>query len=251
MPTGSDHRLVRLHVAEPLGAGREPELDAAVAHYLGGVLRLRPGASVRLFNAQDGEWEAVLLALDRKCARMRIKRLLRPAREDPAVDVWLVFAPVKRSANEWLVEKATELGVSRLVPVIARRSQTRRINRARWLAIAREAAEQCERLSVPEIAELSDLAAALAHWPGGRRLYVAMERADLPHLAAHLASQERKSAPLALLVGPEGGWACEDLRVIEASEEARPVSLGPRILRAETAAVFGLGLLVAHRDAGR
>ncbi len=250
MPAGSDHRPVRLHVAEPLGAGREAELDAATAHYLGAVLRLRPGAGVRLFNAQDGEWEAVLLALDRKRARVRIQRLLRPAGADPVVDVWLVFAPVKRSANEWLVEKATELGVSRLIPVITQRSQTRRINRARWLTIAREAAEQCERLSVPEIAALSDLAGVLTHWPRERRLYVAVERAGLPHLAADLARGGHGRVPLALLVGPEGGWAREDLRVIEAHEGVRLASLGPRILRAETAALLGLGLLVAYRDAG-
>ncbi len=250
MPTRSDHRLVRLHVAAPLEAGAEPELDAATAHYLGSVLRLRPGATVRLFNAQDGEWEAVLLALDRKAARLRIQRLLRAAQEDPVADIWLVFAPVKRAANEWLVEKATELGVRRIVPVITQRSQTRRINQTRWQAIAREAAEQCERLSVPEIAELSDLATALAHWPGERRLYVAVERAELPHLAARLASAERKNVPLALLIGPEGGWSCEDLRVIETQDAVCPISLGPRILRAETAALFGLGLLVAHWDAG-
>ena len=214
------------------------------------MLRLRPGAAVRLFNAQDGEWEAVILALDRKRVRLRIRQLLRPAEADPVADVWLVFAPVKRAANEWLVEKATELGVRRLLPVLTHRSQTRRINRTRWQAIAREAAEQCERLSVPEIAPLRDLATVLAHWPRDRRLYVALERAGLPHLATRLAGEAHDGAPLALLVGPEGGWAPEDRRSIAASEAASPVSLGPRILRAETAALFGLGLLVAHRDAG-
>ncbi len=250
MPKDRNHRLARLHVPGTLETGGEPELDAAAAHYLGAVLRLRLGARVRLFNAQDGEWEAAIVALDRKRVRLRIRHLLRPAGEDPVIDIWLVFAPVKRAANEWLVEKATELGVTRLVPVITRWGQTRRINRARWQAVAREAAEQCERLSLPEIAALCDLATVLAHWPRGRRLYVAVERAGLPHLAARLAREEHGSAPLALLVGPEGGWAPEDRRLIEASDEACPISLGPRILRAETAALFGLGLLVAHRDAG-
>lgn len=249
MPTGSDHRLPRLHVAESLAAGKELELDRQAAHYLGTVLRLRPGARLRLFNVRSGEGEAVLLALDRKGARCRVLQLLRLPDRDPVVDVWLVFAPVKRVANEWVVEKATELGITRLLPVVTRRSQTRRINLARWQAIAREAAEQCERLSVPEIAEPCDLATCLAQWPEGRRLYVAVERAGRPHLARRLAEEEGHGAPTALLIGPEGGFAPEDLRLVDECKEACPVSLGPRILRAETAALFGLGLLVAHRDA--
>ncbi len=217
-------------------AGAELEMAPAQAHYLAAVMRRGIGGSVRLFNGANGEWEARILSVRRDRARLGVERQVRPQQPDP--DLWLAFAILKRDATDLVVQKATELGVSVLQPVRTERTVTERINAVRLQAIATEAAEQCERLTVPHIAALLRLPALVASWPPPRPLFLAVERAEAPPLRPI-------AGPAGLLVGPEGGFASAELDELRRHPFVKPVSLGPRILRAETAAIVGLTLLQA------
>jgi 16S rRNA (uracil1498-N3)-methyltransferase len=199
-------------------------------------MRRRAGDEVALFNGRDGEWQARITALSPKGGRVSIERPLRPQSLEPGP--WLAFAPLKRAAAEFLVQKATELGVERLLPFRADRSVAGSINQGRLMAIATEAAEQSERLTRPEIAPLVTLAALLAAWPPARALFAAIERRPA-------ASLPQGQDPAGLLVGPEGGFTDRELDLVARTPFVRPVSFGPRILRAETAAIAGLALLQA------
>ena len=227
---------IRLHVAMPLAAGATLTTTPAQAHYLRTVMRRGPGATLRLFNGRDGEWEARILALSRDAARLEVGRQQRPQAQDP--DLWLAFAPLKRDATDLIVQKATELGATALLPVLTRRTVAARVNLDRLAAIATEAAEQCERLTVPRIAAPQSLSDLLAAWPSGRTLFAAIERTAAPPLRPC-------RGPCGLLIGPEGGFAPEELDELDRHALVKPVSLGPRILRAETAAIVGLALLQA------
>jgi len=226
---------LRLFVSAPLFAGARVMTSAAQAHYLAHVMRRAVGAPVRLFNGRDGEWQAHIEALERGAARLLVAEQLRAQKPEP--DVWLLFAPLKRAANELVVEKATELGAARLMPVRTAFTQTERLNLERLRAIATEAAEQSERLSVPEIAPIRPLAAVLEDWPQARRLIAFAERLPAPPPAA------RSGEPLALLIGPEGGFAAAELDGLRRHPFVHLASLGSRILRAETAAIVGVALL--------
>jgi 16S rRNA (uracil1498-N3)-methyltransferase len=226
---------VRLYVSAPLFAGARVMTSAGQAHYLAHVMRRGVGAAVRLFNGRDGEWQARIDALERGAARLLVAEQLRA--QEPEPDVWLLFAPLKRAANELVVEKATELGIARLLPVATAFTQTERLNLDRLRAIATEAAEQSERLSVPEIAPIRPLAAVLENWPQTRRLIAFAERLPAPPLSA------KPSEPLALLIGPEGGFAAAELDGLRRHPFVHLASLGSRILRAETAAIVGVALL--------
>ena len=227
---------IRLFVDTPLRAGLEFDATAAQAHYLGSVMRRRVGDFVHVFNGVDGEWQARIAALKRDKLRFEVGEPLRPQMPDP--DIWLVFAPLKRDATDLVVEKATELGVSALLPVFTERTNTARLNEDRMRAIAAEAAEQCERLTVPRIAAPRKLLDVLGDWPADRTLAAALERQD----AAHLRPAR---GPSALLIGPEGGFTPLELDALRRHPLVVPASLGPRILRAETAAIAGLALLLA------
>ncbi|MGG5809347.1 16S rRNA (uracil(1498)-N(3))-methyltransferase [Falsiroseomonas sp. CW058] len=231
--------IPRLFLDEPLSEGAEIEAAPGQAHHLGTVLRRAAGDAVRVFNAGDGEWEARIAFLRRDRARFA----LGPRRRAPAAEpeLRLLVAPLKRDAMDWLVEKATELGATRILPVITRRSIADRSNTARLAAIARGAAEQCERLSVPEVAEAAPLHRVLDGWDGAG-LVAAMERSAAPPLREAAA---RLAPPLALLVGPEGGFEGAELDDLRRRAFVVPAALGPRILRAETAAVAGLAALQA------
>jgi 16S rRNA (uracil1498-N3)-methyltransferase len=224
----------RLFVPDALAEGAEIAATPAQAHYLGTVLRHGPGAPLRLFNGRDGEWGARLAAIRKDRATLVVETRTRLQAPEP--DLWLVFAPLKRDATDLVVEKATELGAAALLPVFTERTNTARLNPDRLRAIATEAAEQCERLTVPHLAEPRRLADLLAGWPAGRRLVAALERADAP-------SPTPSAGPTALLVGPEGGFAPAEATLLLRHPAVRPVSLGPRVLRAETAAIVGLALL--------
>jgi 16S rRNA (uracil1498-N3)-methyltransferase len=221
----------RLHVPGELAAGRLLSLSPEQAHYLGTVMRLAAGDRVSLFNGRDGEWCARIEEIRREKARVTAETQTRPQVPEP--DLWLAFAPLKRDATDLVVQKATELGVSALLPVFTARTNAARINADRLGAIAREAAEQSERLTVPELRSPVPLYDLLASWPEGRSLAAAIERGEpspLPPAGA-------------LLVGPEGGFAPAELDVLRAARFVSVISLGPRILRAETAAIAGLALL--------
>jgi 16S rRNA (uracil1498-N3)-methyltransferase len=227
---------IRLFVTAPLAAGVEVTATAGQAHYLGTVMRRAVGDTIVLFNGIDGEFAAHLATLRRGTASFVVDDRLRPQAAEP--DLWLAFALLKRDATDLVVQKATELGVAALWPVVTARTNAQRVNLARLHAIAIEAAEQSERLTVPAVHEPRPLATMLHAWPAGRRLFVAAERETAPPIAA-------TNEPAGLLVGPEGGFAPAELAAIQALPFVTAVSLGPRILRADTAAIAGLARLQA------
>jgi len=232
----------RLHIEDVLAEGGEVELLPAQAHRLLRVLRLAPGAAVAAFNGRDGEWLCRVAQQGRGALGLAVERRLRPAR--PEGDVWLLFAPIKRAGIDWLVEKATELGATALVPVWTERTQSERLNRARLAARAVAAAEQSERLSIPEIRPAQRLDEALAAWPAQRRLIVCDESgAGMPIADALLA--RAPAGPAALLVGPEGGLTETELDALGKLPFVTRIGLGPRVLRAETAALAGLAVFQA------
>jgi len=227
----TDLPRTRLFVDTGLAAGAPVALDGDRAHYLGRVLRLQPGQGVLLFNGRDGEWRAEIETLSKSAGRLVCRDRTRdqPAESGP----WLLFAPLKGGRTEYVVEKATELGAALIRPVLTRRGDVHRVNRDRMQANAVEAAEQCERLSVPAVAELLPLDRALADWPADRLLYVAAESGSAQPLRSALAAGAR---PAAFLVGPEGGFDPAELDGLQRLPFVVPVGLGPRILRADTAA---------------
>jgi 16S rRNA (uracil1498-N3)-methyltransferase len=233
---------IRLFVEPSLTAGAEVVVSPAQSHYLAHVMRRAVGGTVVVFNGRDGEWQADIAALRGDRATLVVAHRLRP--QAPEADIWLAFAPLKRDATDLLVQKATELGAAALLPVTTARTNTPRINRQRLAAIAIEAAEQCERLTVPDVRDLVDLSTLLRDWPAARRLVVAMERHDAPHAAF-------AAGPSGLMVGPEGGFTERELDVLRAHPFVVAASLGPLILRAETAAIVGLALLQAPASAMR
>lgn len=225
---------IRLFVAGPLEPGAKPLLDRAQAHYLNRVMRRRLGAELVLCNGRDGAWRARLVALGPSGGRAELEERLCAQHPEPGP--WLAFAHLKRGASEMLVQKATELGVERLLPYRAERSIGGAPNLARLSAIAREAAEQSERLTCPRIAiGATSLSALLTVWPSERPLFAAIERRPLPPPSGGAAA--------GLLVGPEGGFTEGELDLLARTPFVRPASLGPRILRAETAAIAGVALL--------
>lgn len=198
-------------------------------------MRQSPGDRLRLFNGRDGEWRARIVTIGKRGATLEAETPIRPQHPEP--DLWLLLSIIKREAMEWAVEKATELGASEIHPVVTTRSQPARPNPDRLRAIATEAAEQCERLTVPLVHPPRTLEAALRGWPVTRPLIAAIERAeDAPPPAP-------QAGPAALLIGPEGGFDLRELDAMRRLPFLVPASLGPRILRAETAAVVGLALL--------
>ena len=223
----------RLFVAAPLHARADIALTTEQAHYLGTVLRRDSGATVRLFNGVDGEWSARLV-LSRRSASAIVEEPLRP--QTPEAGHWLVFAVLKRDATDLVVRQAVELGASRLLPVVTERTNTARINEDRLRSIATEAAEQSERLTVPPIDALTRLDSVLANWPAGRRLFVALERGTA-------SPPPRGPGAAALLVGPEGGFTPAERDMPRRWAFMTEVSLGPYVLRAETAAAAGQALL--------
>lgn len=240
MVSGGERIAARVHCAGALATGAEVELDSGQAHHLRNVLRLRPGDAIAIFNARDGEFAASIAAFSKGAARAAIGAQLRGPRAEP--DLWLCFAPIKRARLDAMVEKATELGVSRLMPVFTRHTAMERVNCERLAAIATEAAEQCERLSVPGVEAPVDFAELLAGWPAQRMLIVADESGGGAPIAAMLAAIR---GPFAVLTGPEGGFAPSELDALGRAVFVRRVGLGPRILRADTAAIAALAIVQA------
>jgi len=233
------HTAPRLFVTDTLREGSLVRGSASQAHHLGSVLRRAPGDTVRLFNGTDGEYAARIDALRRSDVSFAVLAALR--QQVPEPDAWLVFALLKRDATDLVVEKATELGVAAFLPVFTERTQAARVNLDRLRSIAREAAVQSERLTVPVLHEPRALVDLLSDWPDERRLVAALER-----VAAPAAEPLQSGLATALLIGPEGGFTARELDVLKATPFIQPVSLGPRVLRAETAAIAGLALLLAR-----
>lgn len=238
-PAWPPSSLPRLYVEEALADGASLTLDGPPANYLAVVLRLDVGGQVKLFDDRTGEWLAEIAEASRKRVVLRLVERLRERESVP--DLWLLFAPIKRGRIDWLAEKATELGVARLIPVLTRRTIVERVNLERLRAHVVEAAEQCERTALPELAEPEKLADLLRAWPGDRALFFADEEGGAPLAAAAAAAP----GPAAVLIGPEGGFTAEERAAVRALPQARPVSLGPRILRADTAAAAAVALWMA------
>lgn len=230
--------LARLFVDRPLEDAGEIAIEGAQAHYLVGVMRLAPGAAVALCDDISGEWLAVVVDTGRRSVRLRIERRLRLREGVP--DLWLLAAPIRKGRIDWVAEKACELGVARLVPVLTRRCVVDKVNGARLRAHMMEAAEQCGRTALPELGELVPLDELLADWPAGRALIFADEGGGVPLIEA-----AARRGPAAILIGPEGGFDEGERAAIRALTAARAVSLGPRILRADTAAVVAVSLWMA------
>ena len=231
----------RLFVSTDLAGGLSVGLEPSQAHYVKTVLRLGPGAVVALFNGRDGEWLGRVDDTGKGWCSIALFEQSRA--QEPPPDLWLLFAPVKRGRIDFLVEKATELGVAALYPVFTRRSVVERVNLDRLRANAIEAAEQTERLSVPLLAEPEPLERLVARWPAERRLLLCDESGTAPPIAEVLAGTAAECA--AVLVGPEGGFAETELDALRKLPFVSPVGLGPRVLRADTAALAALAVLQA------
>ncbi|KAA9010566.1 16S rRNA (uracil(1498)-N(3))-methyltransferase [Histidinibacterium aquaticum] len=224
---------IRLFVDQPLGSEQTVELTRDQAHYLFGVMRLGEGAELAVFNGRDGEWQARVESAGKRGGTILCE--IRTAEQWHPPDLWLLFAPVKKTATDFIVEKAVEMGVSRLCPVQTEFTNSERIRRDRLQAHAVEAAEQCGAVTVPEVAELARLDRVLADWPEERGLVFCDEG-----LVGDAVARELPPAPAALLIGPEGGFSEQERGKLAGL--AQSLSLGPRILRAETAAVAALAL---------
>jgi 16S rRNA (uracil1498-N3)-methyltransferase len=234
-------KLPRLFVKFKLEGGTDCALEKDQAHYLGNVLRLEQGERLLLFNGRDGEWRAVLTAIGRKGARVAVERRTRPQEDGP--DLHYLFAPLKRARLDYMAQKATELGASALRPVLTRHTVAERVNTGRLRANAIEAAEQCGILRVPEVMEPEKLPGLLERWDENRLLVFADEAAPLASPLAALGA--RKPGPLAVLIGPEGGFDPEERANLLTMPFVLPISLGPRVMRADTAAVAALALVNA------
>jgi 16S rRNA (uracil1498-N3)-methyltransferase len=236
-PAWPPRSLPRLFVETPLGAGAHVDLDAGQANYLGNVLRLKQGDRLLLFDGASGEWLAEIAEAGKKRMSLAVTEPTRPQEAVP--DLWLAFAPVKKGRVDWLVEKAVELGVARLLPVITQRTIVDKLNLERMRAHIVEAAEQCGRTALAAIDEPVKLDALLKGRDPTRTLYFADESGGEAAAAAF------RPGPAVILTGPEGGFTLEEAAAIRDTPNSKPISLGPRILRAETAALAAVSAWMA------
>jgi 16S rRNA (uracil1498-N3)-methyltransferase len=230
----------RLHLTETLTANAEIVLSREQGHYLTGVLRLSAGDAVRAFNGRDGEWLAYLASVTKKSVTLRCERRVAEAKLPPDIDY--IFAPLKHARLDYVVQKATELGARRLRPVLTSRTVAERVNLDRMRANVVEASEQCNLVHVPEVLELEKLEKILANWEKDRSLvYCDETKVDFNPLESLKALR----APTAVLVGPEGGFTDDEKALLRSQAFIIPISLGPRIMRADTAAIAALTLVQA------
>ena len=236
-PAWPPKSLPRLYAETPLGAGARVELDAAQANYLGNVMRLKEGDRLLIFDGKSGEWLAEIAEAAKKRMTLAVVEPTRPQESVP--DLWLAFAPVKKGRVDWLVEKAVELGVARLLPVVTQRTIVDKLNLERMRAHIIEAAEQCGRTTLAEIDEPVKLDAFLKGRDPARTLYFANESGGEPAATAF------QPGPALILTGPEGGFTPEEAALVRAAPNAQAITLGPRILRAETAALAAIAAWMA------
>jgi len=231
------HTWPRLFLAEILDGRAEITLGPEPSHYLTHVLRAAAGDPVRLFDGQNGEWRGVITALSqnkKSGVTLSLEEKLREQNSEP--DLWLCCAPIKRAHFDFMIQKATELGVSVIQPVLTARAQIRETNTARLRAIAIEAAEQSERLTIPDVREVLTLNQLIKTWPAPRLPILCAEFGDAQSIGKAL----RKTDQAAVITGPEGGFAPDEMAALRTLPNVLPVRLGPRILRADTAALAAL-----------
>ena len=226
---------IRLFVDHPLADGQSVPLSRDQAHYLFGVMRLTAGDSVLLFNGQDGEWAADVVDAGKRGGTLAVTAQTRPLQLPP--DLWLLFAPIKKARTDFIVEKAAEMGAARILPVQTEFTNSERIRQDRLQAHAVEAAEQCGGTYVPEVSALQRLDRVLADWPQDRQILFCDEE-----LAGQGPQITGERGPWAILIGPEGGFSQAERARLNALPQSHPVSLGPRVLRADTAAVAAMTL---------
>ncbi|GAA6209490.1 16S rRNA (uracil(1498)-N(3))-methyltransferase [Cognatishimia sp. WU-CL00825] len=227
---------VRLYVEHPLGAGQSIPLDRDQAHYLFGVMRLALGDQILVFNGTEGEWRAEVVKAGKRAGILACVKQTKPLQMPP--DLWLIFAPIKKARTDFIVEKAAEMGAARILPVTTHFTNSERIRQDRLQAHAVEAAEQCGGTYVPEVTDLQKLDRLLADWPKDRQLMFCDE--------AEVGSAKRLGTVAgekwAILIGPEGGFSDAERTRLHAHAQTHVVSLGPRILRADTASVAAMTL---------
>jgi 16S rRNA (uracil1498-N3)-methyltransferase len=236
-----DFASQRLFVDAELAGGARVSCSPEQASYLRGVLRLTEGSEILIFNGRDGEWRARLVLEGKRGAALLAEECVRAQEGGP--DLHYLFAPLKRSRLDYMVQKATEMGVARLVPVLTRHTVAERVNTERMRANVIEAAEQCGILRVPEVAEPVKLPALLDAWDASRAIIFCDEDAEQASAITALGALSR--GPIAVLVGPEGGFSPDERAMIRRLPHATAISLGPRIMRADTAAVAALALVNA------
>lgn len=226
---------IRLYLDQPLGPGQALALSEGQANYLFAVMRLGVGAFVLVFNGQNGEWRAEVAEATKRRGVLLCRDQTKAQQMPP--DLWLLFAPIRKERTAFVVEKAVELGVSRLLPVTTRYTNAEKMRLDKSRAHAVEAAEQCGATFVPDLAEVQPLERVLADWPAGRQLFWADET-----LAGSVSWGDAAPGPAAILIGPEGGFSDTEKAQLRAVPYVRPIPLGPRILRAETAALAAVTL---------
>jgi 16S rRNA (uracil1498-N3)-methyltransferase len=237
MPPRIDFTAQRLFIDQPMASGVELVLGKEPTNYLINVLRMREGDGLLVFNGRDGEWRAVMISASKKAASLKVTEKLRD--QPPATDIWLCFAPLKSARLDYLVQKAVEMGASRLVPVATSRTQVEVKNPDRLRANIIEAAEQCGVLAVPELADTIRLAKLPTLTGNNRAVIFCDEMAEVANPVEALKGL-KKGAPVAVLIGPEGGFDPDERRMIMDWPGSIAIALGPRILRADTAAVAAL-----------
>lgn len=228
----------RLFVEAELALGMHIRIDGRQAHYLVSVMRMKAGDPVKLFDDKTGEWLGIAAQIGKRDLTLDVTQQLRP--REPVPDLWLCAAPIKKGRVDWVAEKACELGVDKLLPVLTRRAVVDKLNLDRLRAHMIEAAEQCGRTALPSLAEPVKLPALLRDWPADRTLFFADETGGLP-----AAQAMAHPGPAAILIGPEGGFDPAEREAIRALPQAVGIALGPRILRAETAAAAAISVWMA------
>ena len=234
----TSNKGIRIYIDTKLTLSARCEISADKSHYLYNVMRCKEGDVINCFNGYDGEFSAKILKIDKKKTVVELQKQTKTP-EIPS-DLWLLFAPLKKDNTDFVIEKTTELGVKRIIPVVTQYTNSNKIKKDRFVNQAIEASEQCERLSIPEIADIIKLKDLLNNWDNNRTLFFMNERRGSQKIIDAFCKEKNKS--VAILVGPEGGFSDEEAKYIENLSFVRSISMGPRILRAETAVVSALSV---------